>query len=657
MSNVSESPLVKKLLDDKKYEQLEEGDERTGIRSSSRERHYARMRYAVKQYGRLISRFGESIYEQAAEYDLEHSKSPAVWEPQAYIARRLHSMHRMDATLLAEDDFRRLVEAVNGALRHMAVRWADWEDMLALLRLYLLRAEVAADRAEETVAIADLRHAAAVLRHYVGDQELMIKYFVGEEGSAARNGGQAEEGQQLLLTMLWLQQKLLGKAVKSPVVKTPTVMVGGINGRADVYQAIEAIRVHDSLYEAAMAAEDKQEEQHQQKQPKEHWQAGGNFQMTKKATLTNDPNAGRCWKATEAIDEGEAIMFERPQVVVLFEEQFSCYCDHCHRRLVTFWPCSGCTELTYCSAECAQAAFGHYHHAECGIYGFIMNEGNYNAALAYRHYATFGVQMATQCEQEWAAMEVVEETSEETGNGSCDQPMADFFACQPIHSKPYSQLGEAERKVLCKALTGQLSHRGHHLPLNEIYQTVRAIILVECLFYKAVVGPELFLDGHRYAALLEHIAMSIMRTVTNAFSWDQAAEAPEEGEEEGEKARVGCATALQASLFNHCCDPNIAWTITEGVLHMEAIRAIAPGEELTISYGPRPGSSLQSRQLRLRRDYIFDCRCALCRSELAQPAGEQTTELVASEPILDIRSEEEEEEASAQRTGLEPLEG
>lgn len=571
---MSESPLVNKLLADKKY--IEGFDDDETISSSHHEHQYKKMQYAVKKYGKVIHSLGKSIYEQCAEYALEHSKSPTVSEPELYIAKRLYAIHRMDADLLSEAEYSHLVDSVNKALRYSAVNWTDWQDMLVILKLYMLRAEVAFDRGHQETAMADLRHATSVLKYYSGDPEDMFAYF-------EKN---VTEGQQLLLSMLTLQEKLMSKFVNSKMMNM-VVMVMGINGRADVCQAIESIRVNDNLYEYAM----------DKLTPKTV-----NVEMTEKAMLAVDADAGgRCWKARAVIGEGETVLSERPQVVVLFEEQCLAYCDYCHRKMSppsTFWPCEGCTQFAYCSAVCGQSAYLEYHHAECAIYGFIMNECNYNATLAYRHYAIFGRTMASQCEQELS----------QEGHSANANRLRDFLASEAaLSTKAYSALPMNEKKTLCAALTTQLSHRGEHLPVNEIYQTVRAITLIECLFYKGLIGKDIFKNEKEYSQLVEDMAMMIMRTVTNSFSWDQA----EEGEEE--KVHVGCATSLQASMFNHSCDPNVAWTITDGLLTMEALREISSGEELSISYGPRAQSPLYSRQVRLRRDYIFFCRCQLCR--------------------------------------------
>lgn len=73
----------------------------------------------------------------------------------------------------------------------------------------------------------------------------------------------------------------------------------------------------------------------------------------------------------------------------------------------------------------------------------------------------------------------------------------------------------------------------------------------------------------------------------------------------------------QASAINHDCDPNCTFftsSSSSSSLTVRALRAIGPGEELTIGYVPlRLPQRLRAAQL--RRNYGFDCTCQRCLSE------------------------------------------
>ncbi|KAF2173376.1 hypothetical protein M409DRAFT_15661 [Zasmidium cellare ATCC 36951] len=71
---------------------------------------------------------------------------------------------------------------------------------------------------------------------------------------------------------------------------------------------------------------------------------------------------------------------------------------------------------------------------------------------------------------------------------------------------------------------------------------------------------------------------------------------------------------LTKSRFNHSCVPN-AFAYEDGESsYLQAIRQIAPGEEITISYLPRFEEAMTSRQRAtvLHLHYKFECRCAAC---------------------------------------------
>ena len=81
----------------------------------------------------------------------------------------------------------------------------------------------------------------------------------------------------------------------------------------------------------------------------------------------------------------------------------------------------------------------------------------------------------------------------------------------------------------------------------------------------------------------------------------------------GGQGGTGTAAYLAPSLLNHSCLPNLDISFPRGDsrLRLSAARAIAAGEQLTISYidadaGHRP------RQDALLGGYGFECKCEKC---------------------------------------------
>ncbi|XP_013385788.1 SET and MYND domain-containing protein 5-like, partial [Lingula anatina] len=87
------------------------------------------------------------------------------------------------------------------------------------------------------------------------------------------------------------------------------------------------------------------------------------------------------------------------------------------------------------------------------------------------------------------------------------------------------------------------------------------------------------------------------------------------------------------SACNHSCQPNAEVTFPHNnfTLQMVAVQDIKAGEEICISYLDECDRerSRYSRQKALRENYLFNCNCSLCQSQIDDP---------------DVTSEEEEEE-------------
>lgn len=82
----------------------------------------------------------------------------------------------------------------------------------------------------------------------------------------------------------------------------------------------------------------------------------------------------------------------------------------------------------------------------------------------------------------------------------------------------------------------------------------------------------------------------------------------------GDLQPIGIGVYPSASFFNHSCQPN-ACTVFEGTtLCISAIRDIAPGEEIVISYIDL-GASLEHRRTELRKGFGFTCTCERCVAE------------------------------------------
>lgn len=93
-----------------------------------------------------------------------------------------------------------------------------------------------------------------------------------------------------------------------------------------------------------------------------------------------------------------------------------------------------------------------------------------------------------------------------------------------------------------------------------------------------------------------------------------------------------------ANAFNHSCDPNCTVTWRGSTLTISTLRAVAPGEQLTLSYGAHfvHHPNVAARRAHLHAHYFFDCHCSACER------GDADDERVRS--IVDMLAQLEREE-------------
>ncbi|KAI9606417.1 hypothetical protein KEM48_001782 [Puccinia striiformis f. sp. tritici PST-130] len=127
---------------------------------------------------------------------------------------------------------------------------------------------------------------------------------------------------------------------------------------------------------------------------------------------------------------------------------------------------------------------------------------------------------------------------------------------------------------------------------------IRLKYMVDLLPFK---GRELFAKQHGVGEI--DTAWIVSAFQRNVFA------SPQDNDESG-----GCAFAPEPAVnLNHDCRPNVAYKFNNETMQVEmrAMREIAPGEELTISY-IKLVQSREKRQKKLHGTYGFHCGCSLC---------------------------------------------
>ena len=127
----------------------------------------------------------------------------------------------------------------------------------------------------------------------------------------------------------------------------------------------------------------------------------------------------------------------------------------------------------------------------------------------------------------------------------------------------------------------------------------------------------------------------------------------------------GIALLVEASMFNHSCSPNAVITVefTSDVNStsrrllgtVRALRSIAAGEEVCISYVPLGLSARQMRQDAIFAAHSFLCGCATCGSGEGEMLLWEQKTTISEDKEQEDREEQEREEDETHDMSLDPL--
>ncbi|XP_074119963.1 SET and MYND domain-containing protein 4 isoform X2 [Sminthopsis crassicaudata] len=375
-------------------------------------------------------------------------------------------------------------------------------------------------------------------------------------------------------------------------------------------------------------------------------------------SLCSDPSRGRYLIATEDVLPGELLVKEEAFVSVLNPgETVGLRCGpevqqdgrvapgdrHCHRCLkpiVATVPCQGCSYAKYCSEQCQQLAWEHYHRMECPLGGTLLTLGVF-CHVALRTVLLAGLQAVSNL------VKTVQGTvSSEAASVPDEQPpgqklntWADPAESNPrggasgapipgcdrdgsyqssyytvFHLLPHTEKHSPEHKFLCGlsilALCRKLGDDDDWPPQAQGPSAQEAALATE-----RTPEPSVWAE-----AMLRHV----LQLHCNAQGVTALQEAGSEGDLVTERRQVRLATGLfpTISLLNHSCRPNTSLSFRGSVGFVYASRLIARGQEILHCYGPHEGRmDVATRQQKLRSQYFFDCHCQACQEEEAHGAG------------------------------------
>ena len=296
-----------------------------------------------------------------------------------------------------------------------------------------------------------------------------------------------------------------------------------------------------------------------------------------------DASLGRHAVADRDIKVGDVLMAEMPFAAIMLPGEYAGkHCYHCFAETEAPVPCRQCSTWLFCSRECSEMAWQQYHWAECSFAELLKPTmcakiGHLAARLLMRQ----GIESVLSYVKSPAASKTKADEC-----GFTDEGVYDSSSYDSIH---HLVTGTKLRTV------------------DDLFEfTVLSCVLVKILIasgYLRVIAEstaELELIGGAVLRHLQVIQCNAFRIIelTRPTKFDDPKPEP-----------VGMGLYPTASLINHSCDPNADLNFYGDAVAVRAIRNIAEGEEICISYGPlfyevKP----RVRHMQLKGVYFFNCK-------------------------------------------------
>lgn len=565
-----------------------------------------------------VKAFGEKVIDLIKEYEKNHQKNKCL--AMVFLSK---AQDRWLDCMLYKDNYesqqlkivhQEAINLLNKCLSLLPQTWSNWSEMSVLVEAFCLRATFFYLTENFTASLSDCHHATEALLD-IGILKALHEYYHAQPDNLVK----LIALELILIKQLYCDvdgfQSLLGSLnltddinfddilnSDTPSLKELTLLVTQLS-----ISSLDIKLLWQVLTDLFIAIEKRVPKINKKKI------TVNNFNVSKMLRLESSDQGGRFYVANEHLTKGQSVLKERPYSLVIFYEHLNNYCGNCYKNLITSWPCLGCTEIFFCSANCARQAYENFHHLECGIFGFMLGPDNfYSIPHVYRLYTQFGVECATHVEMSQAEHYPVKSLVD------------NYIENNSMKTQSFNEMNEDQKKLLCRAIFSLLSHRNKRDVGREVCHTLLAFALVFILKHRGQLGDwlkeskekddenqvEERISLYRLSNLTECIATAMMRTSTNGFCWSNTSQLTDETN--NELTRVASCLCLVASFVNHSCSPNVIWKFDENGIEMKMLRSIEPGEPLTICYGPRHSIPFDQRQQRLKDDYLFFCRCELC---------------------------------------------
>lgn len=308
---------------------------------------------------------------------------------------------------------------------------------------------------------------------------------------------------------------------------------------------------------------------------------------------------GRHIITNKSLSVGDIVAIEDPVYkVIKSDERYStCYANNVYQRcancllenLLDLIPCTFCTKTMYCSSECREYSFAHYHKFECPIIDDLLRSGIKHVILRMflRGLSAFNHDVNK-----------FEAYIKQNNSG---KNLTFFDIENPANN---------EKEVFLATLSLASNEAIMHKSLD-----------FEELFEKSAMLNSLWTSNKSFiSSILQKLTIVGNRDVHGIGAWSLKQNGIEEHNEPKNPTQyqqlIGNACYLFSSLLNHSCAPNIKRLNVNCKNVIIVSRPIRAGDQLFDSY--RQNFNLLSkheRQESLIKDYGFVCDCEACTND------------------------------------------
>lgn len=313
--------------------------------------------------------------------------------------------------------------------------------------------------------------------------------------------------------------------------------------------------------------------------------------------ITISPSKGRYPVAAQDIDIGEMLVVEHPYASVLLQDCQTTHCHHCLQRTIAPIPCKQCSNVRYCSLECANKSWELYHLFECTHLDHIHSAGKYGH-LALRTLLKAGLK---HCKDIPCNINL-----DNNGNNNNLKTLgfnSDGVYDPSNYTTIFNLVGHTELRTV-----GDLFRR-----------TVIAVYLLLC-----IQKTDFFLENDMQdveasddlvkagGIILRHLqgfpcnAHEISELQLSLHSVETSV-----------TMEIGAGIYATMSLFNHSCEPNVTRFFYGDTCVVRALTGITTGQEIADNYGVLSAlTSRTERQKTLANQYYFNCSCEACAQDV-----------------------------------------